>query len=63
MKIATEGVKALCPTCRDEVQLPEGYKLWQIVFCKACDSELEIVAVNPPILDWRYVEDHVPWRW
>lgn len=53
-----KSIRAVCPTCGEDVQLPERYKIGQIVRCNCCDAELEILSANPPVLDWPYILDH-----
>jgi alpha-aminoadipate carrier protein LysW len=40
----------LCPQCEEKVQIGESPRLNEIVECAGCRSELEIVALNPPVL-------------
>jgi len=40
----------ICPECEDEVQVRDAARLNEIVECAGCRSELEIVALNPPVL-------------
>ena len=58
MKSATKEVKAVCPNCGEDVHLPERLKVCQIVLCKSCGVELEIIATKPPVLDWPYIPDY-----
>lgn len=39
-----------CPECEDEVQIGESPRLNEIVECAGCRTELEVVAVSPPVL-------------
>ena len=43
---------AYCPDCAGRIYL--GHKPWvgQPTACDYCESDLEVVQVNPPILDW-----------
>jgi lysine biosynthesis protein LysW len=43
---------AYCPDCSARIYL--GHKPWvgQPATCDHCESDLEVVQVNPPILDW-----------
>jgi lysine biosynthesis protein LysW len=43
---------AYCPDCSARIYL--GHKPWvgQPAFCDHCESDLEVVQVNPPRLDW-----------
>ncbi len=39
-----------CPECEDEVQIGHAERLNDIIECAGCRAELEIVALNPPVL-------------
>ncbi|MER5766350.1 lysine biosynthesis protein LysW [Streptomyces sp. NPDC001985] len=39
-----------CPECEDEVNISDSARLNEIVECAGCRSELEIVALGPPVL-------------
>ncbi|MEV6806282.1 lysine biosynthesis protein LysW [Streptomyces sp. NPDC017248] len=39
-----------CPKCEDDVRLGESVRLNEIVECPGCRSELEVVALDPPVL-------------
>ena len=39
-----------CPVCEDEVQLGDSARQGELIECAGCRSELEIVALNPPVL-------------
>lgn len=43
---------AYCPDCSARIYL--GHKPWvgQPALCDHCESDLEVVQVNPPRLDW-----------
>ncbi|MBN1171185.1 MAG: lysine biosynthesis protein LysW [Micromonosporaceae bacterium] len=40
----------ICPKCEDQVQISQPARLNEIVECAGCHCELEIVALNPPVL-------------
>lgn len=44
--------KAKCPMCGASVNVPTNAKEGDLVFCDACDAELEIVNLKPLELDW-----------
>ena len=52
---------AYCPDCGRRIYL--GAKAWkgQPVSCDSCEASLEVVALNPPRLEW--VDDEAPWDW
>jgi alpha-aminoadipate carrier protein LysW len=39
-----------CPECEDQVRISQPVRLNEIVECAGCRSELEIVALDPPVL-------------
>jgi alpha-aminoadipate carrier protein LysW len=39
-----------CPSCEDDVKIEESVRLNEIIECVSCRSELEVIAVNPPVL-------------
>jgi alpha-aminoadipate/glutamate carrier protein LysW len=39
-----------CPECEDDVTIADPTRLNEIVECAGCRSELEVVALNPPVL-------------
>lgn len=43
---------AKCPMCSASVSVPSKVKQGDIVFCEACDAELEVVNLKPLELDW-----------
>ena len=42
----------ICPFCKEVVELKKTAKEGDLVVCKACDTELEIVSLKPVELDW-----------
>ncbi|ACU75150.1 lysine biosynthesis protein LysW [Catenulispora acidiphila DSM 44928] len=44
------NVAQACPECEEPVELAEAVRLNEIVECAGCRSELEIVALDPPVL-------------
>lgn len=49
--------KAICPACGEWVSLSGQPKLGQFVTCAPCETELEVVEVDPVELDWAYYDD------
>jgi lysine biosynthesis protein LysW len=47
-------VKATCPNCGEKTSIGERPKTGQVVVCNNCGIELEIVSLDPLILDWVY---------
>jgi lysine biosynthesis protein LysW len=41
-----------CPFCKEAVEIKKTAKEGDIVICKACEAELEIVSLKPLELDW-----------
>ena len=50
-------ITAECPSCGLPVQLGSKPKMGQQVNCGACDTELEIVWLDPIELDWVYEDE------
>jgi len=48
---------AECPGCDKQVFVPNRAIEGSTVHCSNCDSDLEVVAVDPFELDWPYYED------
>ena len=49
--IPVEHTMAECVECGADVSLPEHVEVGEIVDCTTCGAELEVVAVDPPVLD------------
>lgn len=43
---------AYCPDCSARIYLGRKPWLGQPTTCDYCDSDLEVVQLNPPLLDW-----------
>ncbi len=42
-----------CPVCDEDVEVDADVELSEIVVCKSCDSELEVVSLEPLTLaEW-----------
>jgi alpha-aminoadipate carrier protein LysW len=44
--------KVTCPSCGENVNVSDKPKMGQRVVCKECDTELEVVWLDPLELDW-----------
>ncbi len=44
--------EAVCPSCGAQVSVKGTPKIGMSVTCKSCDTELEIVWLDPLELDW-----------
>ncbi|MCL7452224.1 MAG: lysine biosynthesis protein LysW [Anaerolineae bacterium] len=53
---------AYCPDCASRIYL--GRKPWlnQPAFCDQCEADLEVVRLNPPVLDWVDEVADDPWQ-
>jgi lysine biosynthesis protein LysW len=47
---------AVCPECEGEINLSGRIGLGMLVKCPHCETELQVVEVNPVELDWAYEE-------
>lgn len=52
---------AYCPDCAARIYLGRKPWLGQPVTCDFCDADLEVVALNPPALDWVDSGDDQDW--
>jgi len=44
--------EAVCPSCNAQVSVKGTPKIGLHVTCKSCDTELEVVWLDPLELDW-----------
>lgn len=44
--------KTKCPACKKSIQLEKGIGLDDLVKCPECKNMMEVVQLNPPLLDW-----------
>jgi lysine biosynthesis protein LysW len=48
-------VKAKCPECGKKIVLDRHVKRGDWINCPHCQAgDLEVVSLNPPLLDWAY---------
>ena len=52
----TNMPKALCPSCWRRVNLGPRTEPGQMLSCPHCAADLEVIKVNPPVLDWALQE-------
>jgi alpha-aminoadipate carrier protein LysW len=50
-------MKAQCPECDAWVQVPGSIELWDTVICAECDTELQIISLDPLELDYADFEE------
>ena len=50
-------VKAYCPDCEEPIQLKGTPRLGMRLTCPSCGSELELISVDPPAVDWAYDDE------
>lgn len=43
-------MKATCPECGAEFDIPEDVMVGEIIICPECGVELEVVRLDPPVL-------------
>jgi alpha-aminoadipate carrier protein LysW len=44
-----------CPDCGQKISLVRAWE-GQLITCSNCNAELEVISLDPPELDWAYVE-------
>jgi lysine biosynthesis protein LysW len=48
--------KVVCPGCRRKIELEPHVERGEWVSCPHCWADLEVISLNPPVLDWAYDE-------
>jgi lysine biosynthesis protein LysW len=48
---------AECPECDAWVELPKNIRLGKKLKCPECETMLEIVELDPPVLDYAFVTE------
>lgn len=49
--------KAFCPACDEAITIQEKPKIGHRLRCPSCDTEIEVIDVNPVELDWAYEDE------
>ena len=49
---------AECISCGAEITFREDPKMGDLVKCRKCDAELEVVWLDPIELDWPFEDDY-----
>jgi lysine biosynthesis protein LysW len=52
MNKSKNGVPQECPSCGETIFVKEPLKLGTILRCRFCGDDLEIVELDPLVLDW-----------
>ena len=47
-----------CPSCGERISIGERPKIGLYLLCSICDEKVEIVSLDPIVLDLLYVPDH-----
>ena len=55
-RLGKKGV-GKCPSCGEYIYLGDRARLGQLLTCSSCEDELEVIRLNPIILDWSYIPD------
>ena len=50
-------MKAQCPECDAWIKVPGSTELWDVVMCPNCDTDLQLISVDPPELDYADYDD------
>ena len=53
--------KGTCPECGEDVQVDEDTDKGDVVECEACDTQLEVVGLDPIELDVAVEEEEEDW--
>lgn len=51
-----------CPSCGEKISVGERPKIGQYLLCSICDEKVEIVSLDPIVLDLLYVADDNDYR-
>lgn len=47
----TTRIEAMCEVCGGELEIGSGVELGEIVVCSDCGTELEVVSLDPVVLE------------
>lgn len=45
-----------CPSCGEKFYIGDRAWIGQFITCQNCEDELEIIRLDPVILDWAYLQ-------
>lgn len=51
-----------CPSCGEKISIGERPKIGQYLLCQICDEKVEIVRLDPIVLDLVYIPDDNGYR-
>lgn len=51
------GLRAQCPECDAWIRIPASMELWDTLTCHECDTELQLINLAPPELDYADFDD------
>lgn len=52
-----KGLKAACPECEQKIVLNPGVNKGDWINCPHCQAaDIEVIGLEPPLLDWAYEE-------
>ena len=54
-------LRARCPACSAWVPLRDTVEVWDLVGCPECDTQLEVMSLRPPTLD--YADSDIEGNW
>jgi lysine biosynthesis protein LysW len=55
MTMVTATATARCPDCEQEIQLWPLLQVGEELTCPHCETELEVISLDPTELDWAYI--------
>ena len=55
-KISDKLVSTICPACGSSMRFKKQLHVGDFVVCNECDTELEVLSLQPLKLDWAYEE-------
>ena len=48
-----------CPSCGEKISVGERPKIGQYLLCSICDEKVEIISLDPIVLDLFFVPDEI----
>ena len=48
---------AVCPDCGEDIRVRASARLRDLVVCSGCGARLEVVELDPVVLDYEFGED------